>query len=89
MQILLFILFGMHLISTRTVSNIHSIFHILSDVTNEIINKGAHSGKNEKIRGVRDGNIEFMQMLLLRREDENFESKKREKCKTELDEERG
>ena len=70
-------------------SKIHSIFHIPSDVTDEIINNGAHSGKNEKIRGVRDGNIEFMQMLLLRREDENFESKKREKCKTELDEERG
>ena len=40
-------------------SKIHSIFHITSDVTNEIINNGAHSGKNEKIRGVRDENIEF------------------------------
>ena len=49
-------------------SKIHSIFHIPSDVTDEIINNGAHNGKNEKIRGVRDGIIELMQMLLLRGE---------------------
>ena len=41
-------------------SKIHSIFRIPSDVTNEIINNGAHSGKNEEIRGLRDDNIEFI-----------------------------